>query len=61
MAEVDRIAPPVPTLPAPIGRGVGSRRRRDERPSRRDQQEPPHTDAENPTSPNTPDHIDEYV
>ena len=27
MADVERIAPPVPTLPPPVGRNVGSGRR----------------------------------
>jgi hypothetical protein len=37
MADIERIAPPVPTLPSPVGRNVGSgnRRRRPHEPPRR--------------------------
>jgi hypothetical protein len=58
MADLERIAPPVPTLPTPIGRNVGSKRRR---PSERDHKpEPEPPPAEAPRRPE-PDHIDEYV
>jgi hypothetical protein len=62
MAEIERITPPLPTLPTPVGRNVGSKRRR----TPRDGGEPggkPRADV--PAEPN-PDsepieHIDEYV
>jgi hypothetical protein len=62
MADVERIAPTIPTLPAPIGRGVGSQRRRAPRQERPSQPEPereqhPENGNEQPTT----DHIDEYV
>ena len=59
MADVERITPPVPTLPAPIGRGVGSRRRQSPRQDRKPQPKPevPETTG----SDQQPDHIDEYV
>ena len=58
MADVDRIAPPVPTLPAPVGRGVGS--------SRRGRRERPRPDEHTPEPPRkddrqSPEHIDEYI
>jgi hypothetical protein len=57
MADVERIAPPVPTLPPPVGRGVGERRRRDPQRDR-----PPAVPApDRPDSEPKPDHIDEYV
>jgi hypothetical protein len=59
MADVDRIVPPVPTLPPPIGRGVGSKQRRaprDRRPPADRSDAPPQTDRKPDT-----DHIDEYV
>ena len=58
MTDVDRIAPPVPTLPPPVGRGVGSRERR----APRDRQ-PPKPRDEKPANDRKPvtDHIDEYV
>ncbi len=59
MADVERIAPPVPTLPSPVGRTIGSGRRQRpplEPPARR---RPAESD-ETPPNP-TPDHIDEYV
>ena len=58
MADVERIAPPVPTLPAPVGRNVGSGRRQRpplEPPTRR----APSDDERKPDHP--PEHIDEYV
>lgn len=62
MADVERIAPPVPTLPPPLGRGVGSRGRRAPRQERPPQPEPEH--GQRPEKPNehpTTEHIDEYV
>jgi hypothetical protein len=60
MADVERIAPPVPTLPSPVGRNIGSGRRPRaplERPGRR---EPgPDDDKTAPNPP--PEHMDEYV
>lgn len=62
MADVERIAPPVPTLPPPVGRGVGSRGRRAPRQERPQQPEPePSQRPENPNEHPTTDHIDEYV
>jgi hypothetical protein len=58
MADVERITPPVPTLPAPVGRNIGSGRRQRppaDRPARRQ----PGDDKTQPSSP--PEHIDEYV
>jgi hypothetical protein len=59
MADVERIAPPLPTLPAPVGRRVDRERRRRPapRPERQDPESPP---SEVPSDP-SPDHIDEYV
>jgi hypothetical protein len=61
MAELERIAPTIPTLPTPIGTNVGSQRRRppEREPERRSV---PGTVAESPL-PHNPesDHIDEYV
>ena len=60
MADIERIAPPVPTLPAPIGRGIGSKRRAPPReapaPDSEHNVDAPPDDAVVPT-----DHIDEYV
>ena len=58
MADVDRISPPVPTLPPPVGRNVGSKQRRAPRDRRRQppEQSPEQTDRKPDT-----DHIDEYV
>jgi hypothetical protein len=58
MADVERIAPPVPTLPPPVGRSVGSGNRR--RAPRAPTPRPPATEDEKPRDP-PPDHIDEYV
>ena len=62
MADVERIAPPVPTLPPPVGRNVGSGRRQ------RPPLEPPPrrapADDDKPAMPirdQPPEHIDEYV
>jgi hypothetical protein len=57
MADIERIAPPVPTLPAPVGRSVGDRRR--QRPSRDPKPTKPADDETRRDQP--PDHIDEYV
>jgi hypothetical protein len=58
MADVERIAPPVPTLPPPVGRNVGSNKRRkpgeERRAPRRSNDEPPRPPADS-------EHIDEYV
>jgi hypothetical protein len=56
MADVERIAPPVPTLPPPVGRSVGEKSQRRaprEPPARR---EPAKTQRDPPS-----EHIDEYV
>ena len=58
MADVERIAPPVPTLPPPVGRSVGDRRR--QRPSRDPKPQPKPADDETRRD-QPPDHIDEYV
>jgi hypothetical protein len=60
MADVERITPPVPTLPSPVGRNVGSGRRQ------RAPLEPPARRAPLPADDQAerdhpPDHIDEYV
>jgi len=59
MADVERIAPPVPTLPAPVGRNVGSqgRRRPPQGPPRRAPAEEDPAKRDQPP----PEHIDEYV
>lgn len=59
MADVDRIAPPVPTLPSPVGRNVGSGRRRHPPPDRPARRAPSEDGKTPPNSP--PEHIDEYV
>jgi hypothetical protein len=59
MADVERIAPPVPTLPAPVGRNIGSGRRQRqplEPPTRRSP-----TDGDKVERDHPPEHIDEYV
>jgi hypothetical protein len=62
MADVERIAPTVPTRPPPIGRGVGSQRRRAPRQERPQQPESERDQRpENPNEHPTTDHIDEYV
>jgi hypothetical protein len=57
MADVERIVPPVPTLPAPVGRRVDTHRRQRSRPPPRARQD------EQPRAPTDqrPEHIDEYV
>ena len=60
MADVDRIAPPVPPLPAPVGRRVDTPRR--QRQSERRRPERPDSEPRPPEEPHgSPDHIDEYV
>jgi hypothetical protein len=59
MADVERIAPPVPTLPSPVGRNIGSGRRQrppPDRPARRAPNDDGQTQRKSP-----PEHIDEYV
>ena len=58
MTDVERITPPVPTLPPPVGRNVGSKKRRAPREERRT---PQHPGAEAPRIPPNSEHIDEYV
>jgi len=58
MADVERIAPPVPTLPPPVGRSIGTGNRR--RTPREPQSRLPPADDEKERDP-PPDHIDEYV
>jgi hypothetical protein len=59
MADVERIAPPVPTLPPPVGRNIGSGRRQRPPPDRPARRAPGDDDKIEPGS--SPDHIDEYV
>jgi hypothetical protein len=61
MADVERIAPPVPTLPPPVGRNIGSGRRQRpplDPPSRRT---PPAQDDDRAERSDPSEHIDEYV
>ena len=58
MADVERIAPPVPTLPPPVGRSVGERRK-DRSPRPAPQTRKP-AGGEPPREP-PKEHIDEYV
>lgn len=58
MTDVERIAPPVPTLPPPVGRNVGSHKRRTPRDERRAPERP---GGEPPRAPPSSEHIDEYV
>ena len=60
MADIERIAPPTPTLPAPIGRGIGSKRRAPPREQRAPDSEH-NVDSPSPDTGNPTDHIDEYV
>jgi len=55
MADLERIKPPVPTLPTPVGRTVANRRRAQEPRRKRD----PEPDSSNPKPES--DHIDEYA
>jgi hypothetical protein len=61
MADLERIAPLVPTLPTPVGRNVGSQRRRP--PEREPHPRPAPGSAPESSSHRKPesDHIDEYV
>ena len=61
MADVERIAPPIPTLPAPVGRNVGDRRR--QRPSREPvpRPKPAGDETRRDQPPDQSEHIDEYV
>jgi len=56
MADLERIKPPVPTLPTPVGRTVSNRRRQQE-PGRKRDPEPESAPNHKPES----DHIDEYA
>jgi len=56
MADLERIKPPVPTLPTPVGRTVANRRRAQEPRRKRD---PEPESAPNPK--HESDHIDEYA
>jgi len=58
MADFERIRPPVPTLPTPIGRNVSNRRRKPETDPKRP--EPEHGIEPSPSKPES-DHIDEYA
>ena len=56
MADLERITPPVPTLPTPVGRNVSNRRGQPQPKSKRQ------PDAEPVPNPKPEsDHIDEYV
>ena len=59
MADVDRIAPPGPTLPPPVGRNVGGKRSR----TPHGGQEPAGEQRQDPRAPEPEhiEHIDEYV
>ena len=59
MADVERIAPPVPTLPPPVGRNIGQGRRQRPPPERPVHRPPSDGDTAPPDQP--PEHIDEYV
>ena len=56
MADLERIRPPVPTLPTPIGSTVSNRRRQQE-PRRKRDPDPESVPNPKPES----DHIDEYA
>ena len=58
MADLERIAPPVPTLPPPVGRNIGQGRRQ-RPPPERPVPRPSDGDTTQPDQP--PEHIDEYV
>ncbi len=60
MADVERIAPPVPTLPPPVGRNVGSGRRQ-RAPLEPPPQRTPVPDHDQSERDDPPEHIDEYV
>jgi len=60
MADVERIVPPVPTVPPSVGRTVGSRRRPpDKRSPEDDAQQDERRPANDPGD--LQQHIDEYV
>jgi hypothetical protein len=64
MADVERIVPPVPTVPPGVGRTVGSRRRAPDKRAPHD--EAPHEEVpQGERRPQNPgddvQHIDEYV
>lgn len=59
MADIERIAPPVPTLPPPIGRGVGTRRQPPRRDGEREREHEPIAPRDGDHPPQ--EHIDEYV
>ena len=66
MADIERITPPLPTLPSPVGRNVGSKRRRTPRDGGEPGDRPgdrPGSDlpAERNNEPDPIEHIDEYV
>jgi hypothetical protein len=69
MADVERIAPPVPTLPPPVGRNIGSGRRQRPPagpPTRRgpaedDQSDNDKSGGNDQSGDQPPEHIDEYV
>jgi hypothetical protein len=58
MADVERITPPVPTLPPPVGRGVGARRQPRAPRQPPTERKPP---DERKDDRDAPEHIDEYV
>lgn len=60
MADLERIAPPAPTLPTPIGRNVARRRRPPEREQGQGSANGFHPGSSPPPK-TEPDHIDEYV
>jgi hypothetical protein len=59
MADVERIVPPVPTLPPPVGRNIGSGRR--QRPPREPPPRRAPADDDKSERDQPPEHIDEYV
>lgn len=64
MADVERIAPPVPTLPPPVGRNIGSGRRQRpplEPPTRRAPADDDKPGGNDKSGDQNPEHIDEYV
>lgn len=58
MADIDPIAPPVPPLPAPVGRRIapGTERHPRQRPPRHEPDRARTPPKEHPT-----DHVDEYI
>jgi hypothetical protein len=59
VADVERIAPPVPTLPAPVGRNVDGKRRRPAQSGEQPERDAPPPESPDPQTPS--DHIDEYA